>query len=122
MVLSEYKEKVDTIIKNYICENEDIELKKMLTYALDGGKRLRSIIAFYIFENFNKKYDNIVVAIELLHTASLILDDLPCMDNDSYRRNTLSFHKKFGVKKAYLMSNYLFCEFNNFIEIFCIYQ
>ena len=86
MVLHEYKEKVDKI-KKYICDNEDIELKKMLTYSLDGGKRLRSIIALYIFENFNKKYDNIVIAIELLHTASLILDDLPCMDNDSYRRN-----------------------------------
>ena len=70
----------------------------------------------YIFDNYGKSNDNIVIAIELLHSASLILDDLPCMDNDDFRRNRLSFHKKFGVVNAYLLSNFLFCEFNRIIK------
>ena len=37
------------------------------------------------------------------------------MDNDDYRRNRLSFHKKYGVKNAYLVSNYLFTTFNKFV-------
>ena len=38
------------------------------------------------------------------------------MDNDNYRRDKLSFHRKFGIKKAYLFSNYLFTEFNRIIK------
>ena len=116
MVLHEYKEKVDKIISKYVNKNSDKKMREMLTYSLDGGKRLRSIICLYIFDNYGKDNDNIVIAIELLHSASLILDDLPCMDNDEYRRNRLSFHKKFGVVNAYLLSNFLFCEFNRIIK------
>jgi geranylgeranyl diphosphate synthase, type II len=116
MVLNEYKDKVNVIIQNYIDQNKDDNVREMLKYSLEGGKRLRSIIALYIFDNYKQKCDSVVVAIELLHSASLILDDLPCMDNDAYRRNKLSFHKKFGVKNAYLLSNYLFCEFNRIIK------
>lgn len=115
MVLHEYKEKVDKIISKYVNKNSDKKMREMLTYSLDGGKRLRSIICLYIFDNYGKANDNIVIAIELLHSASLILDDLPCMDNDDYRRNKLTFHKKYGVKNAYLVANYLFTTFNKFI-------
>ena len=116
MVLSEYKEKVNNIINNYINKNNDEKMRTMLKYSLDGGKRLRSVICLYIFHNFGKSNDDVVIAIELLHSASLILDDLPCMDNDNYRRDKLSFHRKFGIKKAYLFSNYLFTEFNRIIK------
>jgi|SaaInlStandDraft_2_1057019.scaffolds.fasta_scaffold98339_2 geranylgeranyl diphosphate synthase, type II len=115
MSLSIYKKKVNDLIDIYVDKINDGKMREMIRYSLEGGKRLRSIICLYIFDNYSQCNDEIVIAVELLHNASLILDDLPCMDNDDYRRNRLSFHKKFGVMNAYLVSNYLFCEFNKII-------
>jgi geranylgeranyl diphosphate synthase, type II len=115
MCLKKYKDQVNNLIDNYLLSIDDLELKDMLKYCLEGGKRLRPIICLCLFENFGITDYNIVIGIEFLHCASLILDDLPCMDNDDYRRNRLTFHKKYGVKKAYLVANYLFTTFNKFI-------
>merc|ERR1711991_132689 len=87
----------------------------MIEYSLEGGKYLRSSICLYLFDQFGIVNDRIIVAIELLHTASLILDDLPCMDNDDYRRNKPSFHKKFSVKDAYMISTFIISEYNRLI-------
>ena len=110
-----YKNKIDLIIRDYCRKIEDEHTKSMLLYCLNDGKRLRPIITYYLLEKLNIKNDNIVLAIEFLHTASLILDDLPFMDNDNYRRGKLSFHKKFGFKNAVFVSNYLFSEFYRII-------
>lgn len=98
------KKKADTVINEFISlENKYNEI---YTYILDGGKRLRQMIVFAIAESLNnKKNININVAdlalgIELIHNSSLIIDDLPCMDNDDYRRGKLTFHKKYGVPLA----------------------
>ena len=83
------------------------DLYNMVTYALKGGKRLRPIISIDICLSLGGKLEDVInfaVSIELIHNASLIIDDLPCMDNDDYRRNNLSFHKKFSGYKAQIVS------------------
>ena len=115
MYLEKYKERINILIEQYLLKIDNIELREMLKYCLEGGKRLRYIINLYLFDKFKISKDNIVLGIEFLHCASLILDDLPCMDNDDYRRDKLSFHKKYGVKNAYLVANYLFTSFNKFV-------
>lgn len=115
MYLKKYKERINILIENYLLKIEDNDLRDMLNYCLEGGKRLRSIICLYLFDKFKINNDNIVLGIEFLHCASLILDDLPCMDNDVYRRNKLTFHKKYGISKSHLVANYLFITFNKFI-------
>lgn len=63
----------------------------MIVYAI--GKALKLNIS---------NLDKIAAAIEIIHSYSLIHDDLPCMDNDDYRRGKLSCHKKFGESTAIL--------------------
>ena len=73
--------------------------KELLNDAFFGGKRLRPMICLAIgdsFPNDNKPIENIAVAIEMIHNASLIIDDLPCMDNDNYRRDSMTIHYKYG--------------------------
>ena len=93
-----------TIIKE---EFKDKDLINMIIYSLNNGKRLRPIIAIDICLSLGKQFEDVIffaLGIELIHTSSLIIDDLPYMDNDSYRRNQLSFHKKFGDYKAEIVS------------------
>ena len=101
MYLKKYREKVNLLIDRYLETNiNDYEIRNMIKYCLEGGKRLRPIICFYLLEKFNIENKSIIIAIEFLHCSSLILDDLPCMDNDNYRRNKLTFHKKYSEKKS----------------------
>ena len=65
MVLNEYKDKVNVIIQNYIDQNKDDNVREMLKYSLEGGKRLRSIIALYIFDNKGKKIGGDVRIVEV---------------------------------------------------------
>ena len=69
---------------------------------------MRPVIAIDICENLGGKLDDVInfaVAIELIHNSSLIIDDLPCMDDDNFRRNKLSFHKKYNQYQAQIISN-----------------
>ena len=96
---------LETIIKKEI---DSKPLYEMVMYALDGGKRLRPVISIDNCLGMGGKLDDVInfaVAIELIHNSSLIIDDLPCMDNDDYRRNKLSFHIKYGEYKAQIVSN-----------------
>jgi geranylgeranyl diphosphate synthase type II len=115
MDLKKYQDKVNFLIYGYIDTIKDEKLQEMVNYSLDGGKRLRSVICMYLLDNFNIENNELIVAIEILHCSSLILDDLPCMDNDDYRRDKLTFHKKYGTKYAYKVSSFLFNEFNRII-------
>lgn len=71
-----------------------------MAYAvLDGGKRVRPVLCFATAEMLGVKKECVLpfaMAIELIHSYSLVHDDLPAMDNDDYRRGKLSTHKKFG--------------------------
>ena len=77
-----------------------------MEYSLfTGGKRLRPIIALKTFELFNSDLNKITpyaIAIEMIHTYSLIHDDLPSMDNDDFRRGKPTNHKVFGEAMAIL--------------------
>lgn len=73
---------------------------------LSGGKRIRPLCTLSIAEAISPGLDVLeaALAIEYMHTASLIIDDLPCMDNDDYRRGVPSLHKVFGETTALLAS------------------
>ncbi len=95
----EYFEKsLSDFLDNYFFE--DNVLNQAVKYAVvDGGKRVRPTLLFATAEMLGVplgEVKNISLAIEMIHSYSLVHDDLPCMDNDDYRRGKLSTHKKFG--------------------------
>jgi farnesyl diphosphate synthase len=74
-----------------------------MRYAVQGGQRLRPILAMRVAEVTGKVFEaTAACAVELLHCASLIVDDLPCMDNDAVRRNRPTVHIQFGEATALL--------------------
>lgn len=82
-------------------------LRDACEYALtNGGKRYRPLIVLMISEALGNNQDvlNAAISVEFFHTASLIADDLPCMDNDDQRRDKPSLHKAFGETTALLAS------------------
>jgi len=91
-----------------------------------GGKRIRPVLLLLTSKAYgmNIKYVMpVACGIEMIHTYSLIHDDLPAMDNDDYRRGKLTSHKKFGEAIAILAGDALltkafetFCECNRFIS------
>jgi geranylgeranyl diphosphate synthase, type II len=86
---------------------------KAITYALKNGKRIRPILCLACAEASGAKAKDALAAacaIEMVHTYSLIHDDLPCMDNDDYRRGRLTVHKKFGFANAVLTGDALLTE------------
>ena len=86
-------------------------LHEAMRYSMfAGGKRLRPGLAKAAFDMFGGKGDKIwfaTSALEMLHTFSLIHDDLPCVDNDDYRRGKLTSHKKFGEATAVMAGDAL---------------
>src|SRR5687767_4442533 len=82
------------------------KLQEVMGYAtLNGGKRIRSLLGYAsgkIFDLPLDKLDVISIAIELIHSYSLIHDDLPAMDNADLRRGQLSAHKAYGEDFAIL--------------------
>ena len=106
-----FKEKVN-IIDEYLGqvieakENPQKKIYEAMNYSLlSGGKRLRPVLflgAYELFKNDIKEALPFACSMEMIHTYSLIHDDLPAMDNDDYRRGKLSNHKKFGEATAIL--------------------
>ena len=94
------QELIDIINKKldeYIPINYPEELFESMRYSvLAGGKRLRPVMCLETCRIFGGNIEDAMpaaCAFEMLHTQSLIHDDLPCMDNDDYRRGKLSNHK-----------------------------
>ncbi|MBR3643536.1 MAG: polyprenyl synthetase family protein, partial [Parasporobacterium sp.] len=78
-----------------------------------GGKRLRPVIMKAVYEAFGGKGDAIepfMAAMEMIHSFSLVHDDLPCMDNDEYRRGKLTTWKKYGYAMGVLAGDGLLAE------------
>jgi geranylgeranyl diphosphate synthase type II len=105
---SEYKEDFEKKL-SYFCDNLDCKpqiLADSLKYSLNiGGKRIRPVLMYAVCELLNIKtsqVENFALALELIHTYSLIHDDLPEMDNDDFRRGKPSNHKQFGTGNAVL--------------------
>src|SRR5690625_6771513 len=82
-----------------------------MTYSLfAGGKRLRPILMFASYDTFANESDKVLktaTALEMIHTYSLIHDDLPAMDDDDYRRGQLTNHKAFNEATAILAGDAL---------------
>lgn len=82
------------------------ELKKSMIYSINaGGKRVRPLLVLATLDDLDIQLDDayiVACAVELIHTYSLIHDDLPAMDDDDYRRGKLTNHKVFGDALAIL--------------------
>lgn len=89
-------------------------LTESMRYSLlSGGKRVRPVLFFGALERFGADYRSetgLAVALECIHTYSLIHDDLPAMDNDDFRRGVPSNHKVFGEANAILAGDALLSE------------
>lgn len=87
------------------------QLHEAIHYAvMAGGKRLRPVLAIAAYESSGGKGEDIykaAAALELVHTYSLIHDDLPCMDDDDLRRGRPTLHKKFNEAVALLAGDAL---------------
>lgn len=87
------------------------EIVKAMDYSLSsGGKRIRPVIAIFAAKSLGAGSESVMpyaAAIELIHTYSLIHDDLPCMDNDDLRRGRPTNHKVFGEATAVLAGDAL---------------
>ncbi len=88
-----------------------ISLKEAMLYSLmAGGKRLRPTLALATAELFEREPREVIAfacAVEMIHTYSLIHDDLPAMDNDDFRRGKPTSHKMFGEAMAILAGDAL---------------
>lgn len=105
--LKPYQKRVELLIEQHLDGiAEENTLKQACAYALkNGGRRFRPSLALIISDAIGgKNAESSALAIELFHTASLIADDLPCMDNDDERRNLPSTHKVYGESVALLAS------------------
>jgi geranylgeranyl diphosphate synthase type II len=102
------KQTIEHALKELIGSfEEETQLKKAVEYSFfNGGKRIRPIIVLMMQEAMNCPYSLIdaAISVELFHTASLIADDLPSMDNDAIRRDQPSTHIQFGETVALLAS------------------
>ncbi len=99
------KKLVDSFLKSEVKALGTGEIVKAIEYSIfSGGKRVRPILVFSLGEVLKVEEDLIPFAasIEILHTASLIHDDLPIMDDDDYRRGKPTVHKKFNPAVALL--------------------
>ncbi len=110
----EYKQYIESFLSQWYSRFHDQPQSKLfeaMEYSLlAGGKRLRPILAFEFCRMCGKDWKDaapLAAAVEMIHTYSLIHDDLPCMDNDDYRRGRLTNHKVFGEAMAVLAGDAL---------------
>lgn len=111
---------VNSFVENYLEEMQlpdgeaILELKRSMLYsATNGGKRFRPVLSLLVGDLFSCSRERILpfaTAVELIHTYSLIHDDLPCMDNDDVRRGKPTNHKVFGEDMALLSGDALLTE------------
>lgn len=123
--LKEKRKIIDNFLKKYISSKKKQkdcpkDLREAMGYALmAGGKRVRPILSIASYEAAGGKSDSIVPvasSIELIHTYSLIHDDLPAMDDDDFRRNQPTTHKVFGEGVAILAGDALLTDAFNIIS------
>lgn len=112
--ISEYKDYLDTYLRDYYAqfhkEPQNVLFDAIEYSLLAGGKRLRPIFVFEFCRMAGgdwKKAAPFAAAVEMIHTYSLIHDDLPAMDDDNYRRGRLTNHKVFGEGMAILAGDAL---------------
>lgn len=110
--LSEKKVFVEDSINLFLNElTYPTQIAEGMKYAvLNGGKRIRPILLLMILDLFDKDEKLGIpsaAALEMIHSYSLVHDDLPALDNDDYRRGKLTTHKKFGEAEGILIGDAL---------------
>ncbi len=104
---------IDEIIKKYLPLEEGYSkvVREAMNYSvLAGGKRLRPMLMQEVYKLFGGNQNDIepfMASIEMIHTYSLVHDDLPCMDNDEYRRGRKTTHVVYGEGMAVLAGDAL---------------
>ncbi len=113
VMIKNHKKKIEQYIDGVfdgITDSPEI-LKNAMYYSISaGGKRIRPVLLLEFYKLLGGNEDDILnfaAAIEMIHTYSLIHDDLPCMDNDDMRRGKPSCHKAFGEDVALLAGDAL---------------
>lgn len=110
--LKQYQTEIEEYLSNFFTENvPQRKLYEAMRYSLlAGGKRIRPVLLLEFCRICGGDYKRAMpfaAAIEMVHTYSLIHDDLPCMDNDDYRRGRLTNHKVYGEAAAVLAGDAL---------------
>jgi geranylgeranyl diphosphate synthase type II len=113
-MMHEYKAYIEQFLRDWYARF-DGEPQKLLFDAMNyslqaGGKRLRPVMAFEFCRMCGADWRNaapLAAAVEMIHTYSLIHDDLPCMDNDDFRRGKPTNHKVYGEAMAVLAGDAL---------------
>ena len=113
---SSFEENLHKIFQNRFPKH----LAEACRYPLQtGGKRIRPLFVFAAAESLGtfseKSAINSALSIELIHTYSLVHDDLPCMDDDDLRRGHPTVHKKYGEAEALLVGDALLTEAFNIL-------
>ena len=104
---------IESVLQEYLPKEEGYAAKVMeaMNYSvLAGGKRLRPMLmeeAYSMFGGKGKEIEPFMAAQEMIHTYSLVHDDLPCMDNDEYRRGRKTTHTVYGEGMAVLAGDAL---------------
>lgn len=102
---------IDEILKHYMPKSYDKVLQAMEYSLYSGGKRFRPMLLLCTAKAVGKRVTEgakaLAAALEFVHTYSLIHDDLPCMDNDDWRRGKRSCHMQYGEASAVLAGDAL---------------
>ena len=107
-ILKNYGDKFNRDLEKYFPQSnlEQHRAFRAMYYSLsNGGKRIRPFLLHKTAELFGVEYDKalpVAIALEMIHTYSLIHDDLPAMDNDDLRRGKPTCHKAFDEATAIL--------------------
>lgn len=107
---------INQAIKHYYAQTHvSQDLVEAVLYSVAaGGKRIRPLLLLEILQGFGlvltEAHYQVAASLEMIHTGSLVHDDLPAMDNDDYRRGQLTNHKKFGETTAILAGDSLFLD------------
>ena len=111
MKMNDYIELIDKKLDEFMIIQYPEDIFKAMKYTVTlPGKRLRPVMCLETCRMFGGNYEDAIptaCAIEMLHAQTLIHDDLPCMDNDDFRRGKPTNHKVFGEANAVLAGDAL---------------
>lgn len=113
-LLNQYTKETEDVILSYLPSEEGYQktVLSAMNYSVKaGGKRLRPLLLMEIYRMFGGKgreAEPFMAAIEMIHTFSLVHDDLPCMDNDEFRRGLPTTWVKYGYDMAVLAGDGLY--------------
>ena len=108
--LSIINDGIDKLFSSLEGQVSDKLLDAMKYAVVDGGKRIRPVTMLAVADYLGLEQSrvlNYAIALEFIHSYSLVHDDLPAMDNDDYRRGKLSTHKKYGEDIGILVGDAL---------------